>query len=173
MKVKYLITTILLCCCTGAAIVSCSMTSKDKATATPAQEKYIDFEMGTPDGTLVKVSDFVSKNKYTLIDFWASWCGPCHIEMPNIVKAYDEYHEKGFEVVGISLDHDKGDWMRGISDLQIFWPQMSDLRGWENAGAQLYGIHAIPANVLVDQQGNVVAKNLRGEALLQKLAELF
>ena len=176
MIAKHVFTISLLCCCAGAAIVSCTQkpAPKNNTEVTPEKvSQYVDFEMSTPDGAPIKVSDFVGKNKYTLIDFWASWCGPCHTEMPTIVKAYDEYHSKGFEVVGVSLDHSKSDWVKGISDLNLPWPQMSDLKGWENAGARLYGVHAIPANVLVDQEGRIVAKNLRGEALLLKLAELL
>ena len=176
MKTKYFFIICLLCSCTSAVFVSCSSKSKNQATSAIPQDdglQYIDFEMETPDGKLVKVSDFVSKNKYTLIDFWASWCGPCHGEMPTIVKAYDEFHSKGLEIVGVSLDIDKTDWVKAISEMNMLWPQMSDLKGWESAGAQLYGVRSIPANVLVNQQGKIVAQDLRGEHLLRKLGELM
>ena len=176
MKAKYFFTICLLCCCTSAAIVSCSSKSSKVATDNTAQNdtaQYIDFGMETPDGKPIKVSDFVGKNKYTLIDFWASWCGPCRAEMPTVVKAYDEFHEKGLEIVGVSLDSNKNDWVRAIGELQMTWPQMSDLKGWDSFGAQLYNVHAIPTNVLVDQKGRIVAENLRGEYLLQKLATLL
>ena len=129
--------------------------------------------MDTPDGKTLKMSDFVDNNKYTLIDFWASWCGPCRAEMPTVAKAYDEFHAKGLEIVGVSLDNEKGDWVSAISMLNMPWPQVSDLKGWECAGAQLYNVRAIPANLLIDQQGRIVAQDLRGEDLLQKLAELL
>ena len=177
MKAKHFITISLLCC-VGLPLVSCSQkpAAKNVVSTADAQNdgvQYIDFEMETPDGGTIKVSDFVSKNKYTLIDFWASWCGPCHAEMPTIVKAYDDFHAKGLEIVGVSLDSDKKDWVKAIGNLQMNWPQMSDLKGWESVGAQLYGVHSIPASVLVNQQGKIVAQDLRGENLLLKLAELM
>ena len=143
----------------------------DKRTAVGA--RYTDFSMPDPNGKMVSISDYVTKNKYTLIDFWASWCGPCRAEMPNVVKAYDLYHAKGFEVVGVSLDNNKEAWVKAISQLKMPWPHMSDIKGWGCAGAALYNVRAIPANVLIDQQGNIVAKNLRGEDLLNKMAELL
>lgn len=143
----------------------------EEATATGAT--YTDIALNDPEGKPMKVSDFVSKNKYTLIDFWASWCGPCRAEMPTVVRAYSEYHDKGLEVVGVSLDNDKDAWVKAIADLNMPWPQMSDLKGWECAGAQAYNVRAIPANVLVDQEGKIVAKDLRGEDLLNKMAELL
>lgn len=135
--------------------------------------RYIDISLPGTDGATVSVSDYVGKNKYTLIDFWASWCPPCRAEMPNIVSAYAEYHDKGLEVVGVSLDNKKEAWTAAITALQMPWPQMSDLKGWDCEGAALYGVRSIPANVLVDQQGIIVAKNLRAEGLQQKLAELL
>ncbi|MBQ8487327.1 MAG: AhpC/TSA family protein [Prevotella sp.] len=142
-----------------------------KATAVGAQ--YTDIQMPAPDGKVVKVSDYVSKNKLTLIDFWASWCGPCRAEMPTVVKAYTDYHAKGFEVVGVSLDNNKDAWVKAIDQLKMPWPQMSDLKGWDSEGAQKYNVRSIPANVLVDQKGVILAKDLRGEDLLQKVAELL
>ena len=142
-----------------------------KATAIGAQ--YTDLTMPAPDGKEIRVSDYVSKNKYTLIDFWASWCGPCRAEMPTVVKAYSTYHAKGFEVVGVSFDNDKAAWLKAIDQLKMPWPQMSDLKGWESVGAEKYNVRAIPANVLIDQQGKIVAKDLRGEDLLSKLGELM
>lgn len=141
--------------------------------ATAIGKRYLDIEMPGPDGKPVRVSDYVAKNRYTLIDFWASWCGPCRAEMPNVVKAYTKYRKKGFEVVGVSFDTNKAAWLKGLEQLQMPWPQMSDLKGWESAAAALYNVRAIPANVLVDRSGTIVAKDLREEALLQKLAELF
>ena len=115
----------------------------------------------------------IAEHQYTLVDFWASWCGPCRAEMPNVVEAYNRYHDKGFEVVGISLDEDKKAWVAAIDKLQMPWPQLSDLKGWNCEGAVLYKIQSIPSNLLVDQDGKIVAKNLREDALLDKLSELF
>lgn len=140
---------------------------------TAVGQKYIDFSMDTPEGQTVKLSDFISKNKYTLIDFWASWCGPCRKEMPNVVAAYKEFKNKGFGIVGVSLDNNLDKWKEAITALDITWPQMSDLQGWNNAGAKLYGVNSIPATVLVDQEGTIVARNLRGEDIKAKLSELL
>ena len=140
---------------------------------TAVGQKYIDFSMDTPEGQTVKLSDFISKNKYTLIDFWASWCGPCRKEMPNVVAAYKEFKNKGFGIVGVSLDNNLDKWKEAITTLDITWPQMSDLQGWNNAGAKLYGVNSIPATVLVDQEGTIVARNLRGEDIKAKLSELL
>lgn len=140
---------------------------------TAVGKKFIDFEMNTPEGKSVKLSDFISKNKYTLIDFWASWCGPCRQEMPNVVAAYNEFKAKGFGIVGVSLDNNLESWKKAIKDLNITWAQMSDLKGWQCEGAALYGVRAIPATVLVDQEGTIVARNLRGDELKAKLAELM
>lgn len=136
-------------------------------------QKYIDFSMQTPDGETVSLSNFISKNKYTLIDFWASWCGPCRKEMPNVVAAYKEFKGKGFGIVGVSLDENVDKWKDAIKALNITWPQMSDLKGWSNEGAQLYGVNSIPATVLVDQEGTIVARNLRGDEIKAKLSELL
>ena len=149
------------------------MAERKVAEATAVGTQYTDFEMPAPDGKTIKVSDFVAKNKYTLVDFWASWCGPCRAEMPTVVKAYTDYHAKGLEVVGVSLDNDKDAWLKAISELKMPWPQMSDLKGWECEGAALYNVRSIPANVLIDQQGRIIAKDLRGVDLLNKMAELL
>lgn len=140
---------------------------------TAVGKKYVDFSMENPEGKMVKLSDFISKNKYTLIDFWASWCGPCRAEMPNLVKAYAEYKNKGFGIVGVSLDKDKEAWLKSTKALNITWPQMSDLKFWNSEGAQLYAVRSIPYTVLVAQDGTIVAKGLHGEGLQKKLAELF
>lgn len=140
---------------------------------TEVGQKFIDFAMNTPEGKEVKLSDFISQNKYTLIDFWASWCGLCRAEMPNVVAAYNAFKAKGFGIVGVSLDNNAEAWKKAIKDLNITWAQMSDLKGWSCEGAKLYGVRAIPATVLVDQEGTIVARNLRGEELAAKLGELL
>ena len=140
---------------------------------TAVGKKFVDFSMKTPEGKDVKLSDFIGKDKYVLIDFWASWCGPCRQEMPVVVEAYKKFKSKGFGVVGVSLDQDADRWQKSIKDLNITWAQMSDLKGWQCEGAKLYGVQGIPATVLVDQDGIIVERNLRGEDLLKKLDELF
>ena len=136
-------------------------------------QPFTDFEMPDSNGKMAKVSDFVSKNKYTLVDFWASWCGPCRAEMPHVIEAYKKYNKQGFGVVGVSLDDDESKWKKSIKDWGMTWPHISDLKGFECEGATLYGINAIPATVLIAQDGTIVARNLRGKALEEKLEELF
>jgi len=140
---------------------------------TEVGQRYIDIELPGIQGNKVSVSDYVGSNKFTLVDFWASWCGPCRAEMPYVVKAYTDFHAKGFEVVGVSLDNNREAWLAAIEQLRMPWPQMSDLKGWECAGAALYNIRSIPANVLIDQHGTILAKDLRGDNLLQTVANLL
>jgi thiol-disulfide isomerase/thioredoxin len=185
MKTKHLFVICLACFAVSLTVSACNKSSNtssenvaenvDDTATTEAAEgpQYIDIALPAPDGHIVKVSDYVPKNKYTLIDFWASWCGPCRGEMPTVVKAYNDYHAKGLEVIGVSLDKEKDAWVNAIDKLGMKWPQMSDLMGWQSAGAAKYNIHSIPANVLVDQQGRIVAKDLRGGYLLKKMEELL
>lgn len=135
-------------------------------------EAYTDFTMDTPEGKKMSVSDVVKTAKVTMIDFWASWCGPCRAEMPNVKAAYEKYHSKGFEIIGVSLDNDKEAWLKAIKTLGLEWPQVSDLKGWKCEGSELYGVKAIPATVLI-VDGKIVARNVRGEAIEKKLAELL
>ena len=144
-----------------------------KMKATAVGQKFTDFTMQTPDGKEVKLSDYVGKGKVVLIDFWASWCGPCRREMPNLVEAYKQYKGKNFEIVGVSLDRDLESWKKGIADLKITWPQMSDLKYWDCEGAKLYAVSSIPHTLLVDAEGTIVARGLHGEELQQKIAELM
>lgn len=136
---------------------------------TESKVMYTDISLPGPQGQTVKVSDYVGKNKLVLIDFWASWCGPCIGELPNVVKAYELYHDKGLEIVGVSLDKDKANWVQAIAQTGQKWPQMSDLKGWDCEGAALYGIQSIPANVLINEQGEIVARDLRGDFLLKEV----
>lgn len=142
--------------------------------ATAVGQHYTDIVLKGIDGkTDIQLSAYINKNRYTLLDFWASWCGPCRAEMPNVVKVYKLYHNKGLEVVGVSLDNNREAWVKAISTLKMPWPQMSDLKGWKSTAAAAYNIRAIPTNVLIDNKGNIIAKDLRGEELLKKMEELM
>lgn len=140
---------------------------------TAVGQKFTDFTLPDPEGNPVKLSDIIAKNKYTLIDFWASWCGPCRREMPNVIAAYNEYNKKGFGIVGVSLDSDAEAWKKAIKEMGMTWDHMSDVKGWQCEGAALYGVNSIPATVLVAQDGTIIERNLRGEAIKEKLAELL
>jgi thiol-disulfide isomerase/thioredoxin len=127
----------------------------------------------SPQGKETKLSDYAGKGKYVLLDFWASWCSPCRKEMPLLVELYKTYKDKNFEIVGYSLDKDVESWKKGIEDLQITWPQLSDTAYWQSLPVQTYNINGIPSTVLIDPQGIIIAKDLRGEKLAQKLQELL
>lgn len=146
-----------------------AMLENAKGTAIGVTAK--EFTQNDPDGKPIKLSDF--KGKYVLVDFWASWCGPCRAENPNVLKAYSKYHDKGLEILGVSLDTDKTAWLKAISDDKLIWKQVSDLKGWKNEVGVLYGIKAVPSNYLIDPTGRVIAMDIRGEFLNKKLAELM
>lgn len=135
--------------------------------------QFHELSMKDPADKDVTLSQWVGKENYVLVDFWASWCGPCRKEMPYVITAYEQFHPKGFEVVGVSFDQKKDAWINAIQQMGMQWPQMSDLKGWKCAASDLYGVSSIPSNVLVDPQGKIVAMDLRGEKLLNKLKEIY
>jgi peroxiredoxin len=130
-----------------------------------------DFTQNDPEGKPVALSSL--RGKYVLIDFWASWCGPCRRENPNVVAAYNEFKDKNFTILGVSLDQDKDRWLQAIQADNLTWTQVSDLAYWNNAAAKQYQVTGIPANFLLDPSGKIIAKNLRGEELRQKLAQIL
>jgi len=130
-----------------------------------------DFSMNDSTGSPISLSS--KFGNYMLVDFWASWCGPCRAENPNVVAAYKKYHDKGFDVFGVSLDNSRDKWLKAIQDDHLTWNHVSDLKGWGNSAAKLYGVNAIPGNFLLDKDGTILARNVRGQALQDKLAELI
>ena len=140
---------------------------------TDVGNKAVDFTSVTAEGKSFKLSEFYKGKKLILIDFWASWCGPCRKENPNVVRAYKEFHSKGFEIVGVSLDEEKPDWLNAIQKDNLSWIQVSDLKGWDSPVAKLYNVTGIPTNFLIDGSGKIVATNLRGSELENKLQELL
>ncbi len=129
------------------------------------------FTMKDTMGRDIQLEEF--RGQLLLVDFWASWCGPCRKENPNLVKAYAKYHEQGFEILGVSMDTDRNNWIKAIHEDKLVWPQVSDLKGWGNAAGKLYAVGSIPSSVLLDKDGIIIAKDLRGDALDQKLEELL
>ena len=130
-----------------------------------------DINLPTPEGPTLALSSL--RGKYVLLDFWASWCGPCRQENPNVVKAYNQFKDKGFTIYSVSLDQDKGKWEKAIAADGLTWYHVSDLAGWNSVAGAAYGVKAIPQSFLIDPQGKIIAKNLRGEALAAKLAEVL
>lgn len=135
-------------------------------------QKAPDFTLNDVDGNPVALYSKVGA-KLLLVDFWAAWCGPCRQENPNVVKVYNEFNKKGFDVFGVSLDRTKDDWVKAIADDKLTWTHVSDLQYWSNAAAKLYAVNSIPANFLLDENGIIVGHNLREEALYDKVKEIL
>lgn len=144
----------------------------EKLKAVAVGQKAPDFTLNDPEGNPVALSSIIGP-KLLLIDFWAAWCGPCRRENPNVVKVYNEFHKKGFDILGVSLDQKKEDWVKAISDDKLAWTHVSDLQYWNSAAAKLYAVNSIPANFLLDGNGIIIGKNLREDALYDKVKEVL
>ena len=144
---------------------------RDALASTTIGQPAPDFTQAQADGTPFSLSSL--RGKLVLIDFWASWCGPCRAENPNVVKLYNRFRENGFEIVGVSLDNDRAAWLKAIEDDGLVWRHVSDLGGWGNAVAKQYAVRSVPHTVLVGQDGVIIAKNLRGAALESKVSEVL
>lgn len=130
-----------------------------------------DFAQDDPDGKPINLSDF--RGKYVLVDFWASWCGPCRKENPHVLKLYNKYHDMGFEILGVSLDKKKEPWVKAIEKDKLPWNHVSDLKGWSNEVSNMYGVKSIPHTILLDQEGRIIARNLRSNTLAHELKKIF
>jgi peroxiredoxin len=148
-----------------------SQSQANSAAAALLNQPAPDLTMTDVNGKQISISDF--KGKYLLVDFWASWCGPCRQENPNVVAAYNKFKNKNFTILGVSLDEDKAAWLKAIKDDHLEWAQMSDLKQWESAAISAYHFDGIPFNVLINPEGKVIAESLRGEELQQKLNEVL
>jgi len=159
-------------------VVKSSKTDEQKAVEQKAKDAFIgqqfaDFEMADTEGKMHKLSEFAGKGRWVFVDMWASWCGPCLREMPHVVAAYEKFHDKGLDMVGVSLDKQKAPWVEAIETLKMPWVHLSDLKAWDSVITKVYTVTAIPDNLLIDPQGKIVARNLRGDELHAKLAEVF
>jgi peroxiredoxin len=147
------------------------LTERLKGVLAPGMEAP-EIAMSDPEGVTRRLSDL--RGKVVLIDFWASWCSPCRRENPNVVKLYNKYKDQGFEIFSVSLDKDGNAWRKAIKDDGLAWPNhVSDLKQWQSAAGRTYGIMSIPATVLVDREGKIIARNLRGAELEKQLQEIF
>jgi thiol-disulfide isomerase/thioredoxin len=148
---------------------------ENKKSASPASGEKTeapDIALPSPEGDTIRLTS--TRGSYVLLDFWASWCDPCRKENPNLLKAYNLYHNQGFQIFQVSLDKTREAWIKGIQDDRLDkWIHVSDVRYWNSVVVPLYRIESIPFNYLLDKEGRIIASNLRGEALQQKLAELF
>ena len=153
--------------------VEAMLKPKDSPKTAFIGQQFTDLEMADPDGKMHKISELVGEGRWVLVDFWASWCGPCRAEMPNVLEAYNKYHAKGFEVIGVSFDQKKEAWVKAVDQLKMPWLQISDLKGWQCAAVPIYKIDGIPDNILIDPQGKIIDRALRGKALHTRLEKIF
>jgi hypothetical protein len=156
-------------------LTGCQSKKKDKqpeAQQIAVQDNTIpDIKMNDISGNPTSVKAEVAKNKITILDFWASWCGPCVQETPSVVALYNDYHAKGLGIIGISLDKDKASWKQAVNKLDMMWMHLSDLQGWDSAVARLFNVNSIPHTVVVNGQGTILAQGLRGDDLRQFIAD--
>ncbi len=136
-------------------------------------KKVTNVQLPNTKGVMCNLTDYVGKGNVVLIDFWASWCRPCMMEMSYVRTAYNRYHKYGFNIVGISLDNNPAEWKAAIKNFKLNWTHLSDLQGWNNTAAQKYGIISIPSSILVSKQGKIIANDLRGEELLIRLRQIY
>lgn len=179
MRKTILIITTALALCTSchkqprtSAIQAYSTENKaQETTDSTTKTVHIDFTMTDMNGKEQSVAEEAARHKLTIIDFWASWCGPCRQEMPRLVHLYNMYKDDGLGIIGISLDEDKQQWKTAVNQMNMGWMQLSDLQGWNNAAAQMYGIQSIPFTIIVDRNSNVIATGLRGKYLANFIEE--
>lgn len=164
MKITY--KTLLIGVATVLFMGGChSNASKAPAESTVAKDTIANVQLYDLQRNTANLYDEISKNKLTVIDFWASWCGPCRMEAPNLIEIYNDYKDKGLGFVGISLDGEYKKWTEGIEKLQLPWPQYSDLRQWDDTLARMYNIESIPHTIIVNSKGEILAQGLRGDEL--------